>query len=497
LRYTAFICSALAHLRAIIVIVLISTATSAHAVDPAHAITQYAHRVWRIGYAGLDSPPFSIAQDHNGYIWLGTANGLYKFNGVNFELWRDRSTSLPNLEAVRKLFVAHDGSIYVGALGGLFHIVNNRLTHLNGSMEYPGPFVQDDRARIWLPHAGIRYVSSSACFIDGDDIRCLGKSDGLSCPASQSAAIDRRGTLWLGGPNGICRRDPTGRSQEVSPPALKQQHEISVSDFAVTPDGGLFAGLSAGGAGLGLMRLTHGRWITVSEPQANGASLAISSMWADRQGAVWIGTFGQGLYRYANHRLDHFTAEDGLSDNEILGGMEDREGSVWVVTPRGVDQFHDLAIVPYSAHEGLLGGGSYTAGPAKDGSVWISTSQNVYAIRKEAVQKLYRRDPRYTNGYAALFGDSSGAMWVGSLEGGLRWVDGRPPRHPRPPPALDRRRQRRFARRRLGGESGAAGFQGHNPSLPRRRVDTLPQRRCGIGNPVTGRSRSPRHQRIR
>ncbi len=423
--YATLICSALVRLRAVIAVALVLVATPARAVDPAHAITQYAHRVWRIGDAGLNSPPYSIAQDHDGYIWLGAASGLYTFNGVNFEPWRDRSGSTPDLEGVTQLFVARDGSLYLGALGGLFHISDNHITRLHGSMEYPGPFVQDSHGRIWLPHVGGQNFGSSVCFVEGDNIRCLGKGDGLPCPNNQSIALDRQGALWIGGENGICRRDPSGHAQDVTPPALAHQHDVIALGLVATPSGELFAGLSVRGPGRGLMRWSNGRWVTLSEPGVNGAGLAVSSLWTDSRGSVWIGASGQGLYRYVNRRLDHFTVSDGLSDNEIFGGMEDREGSIWVVTARGVDQFRDLAVVPYSPREGLLGGGAYTVGASKDGSAWVSTSQAVYVIKNGIISKVRSRDSRFTNGYAALFGDSSGSMWIGSLQGGLRWDGGR------------------------------------------------------------------------
>jgi ligand-binding sensor domain-containing protein len=63
---------------AVIVFAMTAMASVARAADPGHAISQYGHRVWRIGEAGLDHEPTAIAQTTDGQLWVGTTDGLYR-----------------------------------------------------------------------------------------------------------------------------------------------------------------------------------------------------------------------------------------------------------------------------------------------------------------------------------------------------------------------------------------------------------------------------------
>ncbi|MGC1301213.1 MAG: ATP-binding protein [Caulobacteraceae bacterium] len=372
----------------------------------------------------MQSSPLSVVQDNDGFLWFGANSGLYRFDGVTFDQWRDRSGVTPDLDEVKKLFVARNGDIYIGSLEGLSRISHGYWKHIVAPMEYPGPFAQDSNGRIWVAHAGHRYAGSSLCSVEDGRINCLASRNGLLCPDNQAITLDHRGGIWVGGASGICRWDVTGRARNVSPVALDHQHTVMALGLAATPNGQLWGGLSVAGAGRGLMRLQNGRWSTLSGPGADGARLAVESMWTDRRGSVWIGTFANGLYRYADRRLDHFGVADGLSDNEVLDGFEDREGSIWVVTPHGVDQFRDMALTAYTSREGLPAAGAAPIAASRDGTIWIGGQASVYVMRKGVIQKLNSggaalRGPAYT-----LLADSQGAVWIGGLDGAIRWDGG-------------------------------------------------------------------------
>jgi ligand-binding sensor domain-containing protein len=85
----------------------------AHPLNPSTLIAQYGHKIWRIGENGLDSSPKAIAQTTDGYIWVGTANGLFRFDGIRFTHWTPPvGERLPGQE-VSQLLGGRDGSLYV------------------------------------------------------------------------------------------------------------------------------------------------------------------------------------------------------------------------------------------------------------------------------------------------------------------------------------------------------------------------------------------------
>src|SRR5271165_70227 len=94
-------------------------AASAWAVDPARHITQYAHSAWRMEDGSFNSTPSTIVQTPDGYMWIGTADGVMQFDGVRFVRWTaGHGQRLPNSEVLR-LRTTRNGSVWISAVGSL------------------------------------------------------------------------------------------------------------------------------------------------------------------------------------------------------------------------------------------------------------------------------------------------------------------------------------------------------------------------------------------
>jgi ligand-binding sensor domain-containing protein len=75
------------------------------------------------------------------------------------------------------------------------------------------------------------------------------------------------------------------------------------------------------------------------------------TLFKDAHGAVWIGTESDGLYRLYQGKAEHFSSRDGLSGDTVWTIAEDREGTLWVATDKGLDSFHDLPVLALSKTE--------------------------------------------------------------------------------------------------------------------------------------------------
>jgi len=141
----------------------------------------------------------------------------------------------------------------------------------------------------------------------------------------------------------------------------------------------------------------------------------------DRDGAVWLGTADSGLVRLHNGRVDTFGAADGLSGDHVIDLFEDREGSVWVATSRGLDQFRSVPVAVQANVNGLTGRGRSLLA-THDGSLWASTSTGVFQL-DPATELWVRRLPRM----GGLFEDSRGTLWSPSpsAAGLLTFANGR------------------------------------------------------------------------
>jgi len=130
---------------------LISSVTwGAQALESRTRLTQYAHKAWQIGDAGLLGTPQGIAQTQDGYIWVSTSDGLFRFDGVRFVRWMPQpGESLPS-NSLWYLFGSSDGSLYVGTDRGLARITAGHVYDYPDPLRWPGPFVEDAKGNVWI-----------------------------------------------------------------------------------------------------------------------------------------------------------------------------------------------------------------------------------------------------------------------------------------------------------------------------------------------------------
>src|SRR5271165_3628729 len=98
--------------------ILLACCTCAFALDPSLDISQYAHRTWKGRDGFVPGYISDIVQTPDGYLWLGTEFGLYRFDGVHAVPWQPPGQQLPDA-LITSLLVAHDGVLWIGTLKGL------------------------------------------------------------------------------------------------------------------------------------------------------------------------------------------------------------------------------------------------------------------------------------------------------------------------------------------------------------------------------------------
>ena len=172
--------------------------------------------------------------------------------------------------------------------------------------------------------------------------------------------------------------------------------------------------------GLGLERLIRGRLQSFDTPLFHGSSLVVTSLYSDRKGALWVGTYDRGIYRIDGDLVEHFDRTNGLSGDWILGIAGDREGDLWVVTTQGVDRFAEAPVATVTVAEGLCSAEAGSVAASPDGSIWTGGDGGLTRIRDGGV-KCFRSGRELPGSQVtSLFEDHAGRLWVG-LDQGL-WV---------------------------------------------------------------------------
>jgi C4-dicarboxylate-specific signal transduction histidine kinase/ligand-binding sensor domain-containing protein len=383
------------------------------AVDPGRHISQYGHAAWRVQDGVFTGAPSAITQTADGYMWIGTENGVVRFDGVRFTPWKPDRNELPSSN-IFDVLGARDGSLWVATAAGLtrWHdgVVANFI-HDSSNFE---PLVESRDGTVWVvQEERLGSAITSVCQVTSSALHCHRDSSDKIPPTTYMAITeDTSGNFWIGSQTALVRWKP-GSSTVYTPPALASHAGIGISAIAANPDGSLWVGMALRGRGLGLQQFEHGVWKSFVVPGFDSSTLVVQTVALDRNNVLWIGTLDQGIYRIAGQRVDHFGSADGLSGDSVRRFFEDREGNVWVTTSRGIDCFHDVRIASLSKREGITVTELDAVLAARDGTVWIGGAHALNALHENKVTTIHAPQGVPGNQYTSLFEDHARQMWIG------------------------------------------------------------------------------------
>jgi ligand-binding sensor domain-containing protein len=429
---------------------------SARALDPEKAVTQYALDAWDTRDGLPNDSVDALAQTREGYLWVGTVEGLGRFDGQGFIRFDSSTPGTLRANYVRALLVDRDGALWIGTHGGGVTRQRNgqfqTWTSAEGlSHDVVRVLLEDRDGGVWVgTGAGVTLVR------DGP-VRRLGRAEGLGGDVVLALAQQSDGALWIGHRNGLDRvsdgRVTAFGARQGLPPG-------GISALRVDTAGTLWAGSSSGS----LVRLEGDRFAPAPGWRAPKGA-AVYAIAEDRQRSLWVGTFGGGLVRLSGGRAEVLGAADGLMSDTAISVFEDREGSLWVGTGTGLRRLRSGRVTPYSAREGLVpdyiwgifedsqgqihfgttdglwtlrgdrffspvprerlaSAWVYSIAETRDGSLWIGTVNGLNRLRGGRVTGFGRPQGLRSGEIRALLASSDGGLWIGTYGGGLHRFDG-------------------------------------------------------------------------
>ena len=416
------------------VCLLIAGTGRAHGLDPSRHITQYAHTSWRIQDGVFSGAPNAIAQTTDGYLWIGTQNGLVRFDGVRFIPWVPPNGKLLS-SGIFSLLAEPDGSLWIGTGRNLARFKDGTLINYTGATGRVNAILKRN-GTVWVTRSRFGDGGGPLCEVVDTSLRCYGKADGIARPYAGPAIDDGEGNLWIGSANFLTRWRP-GSSTTMEPPGLKGAEGLSgVQALAVTGDGSIWAGINRRGPGLGLQQLSHGVWKPFVAAKLDGSTLEVTTLFLDHRGTLWVGTTDEGIYRINGGKTDRFSSADGLSGDSVSGFCEDREGNLWVATSEGVDYLRNIPVITFSTHEGLSANFVYSVLAARDGTVWIGNHGALEFLGQAGLSSIRAKNGLPGERVTSLLEDHAGRLWVG-VDNELYVYDGgkfRQVRHPKSAP---------------------------------------------------------------
>jgi signal transduction histidine kinase/ligand-binding sensor domain-containing protein len=367
----------------------------------------------------------ALAQTSDGYLWLGTATGLFRFDGIRFEPYKPQSGQTFPQRSVASLFAVPDGGLWVSYwYGGVSLIKDGRVTEYGKEEGLPSrqvfAFARDRKGTVWIA-AGKDGLSR----LEGSRWRKIGSELGFAGPAD-TVFVDHTGTVWVGTPTSVLYlREGENKFQ------IAAQGLAAVYDFAESPGGTLW--MAETGYGVLAVPLS-GKDQGGRSPAVFVGSLAITF---DNQGSLWITSLGGGIRRvpdpahlhqsqtkspsawqFHNSEIEAFTQKDGLTSDYIYSVLQDREGNIWIGTSGGLDRFSESPIVSMPlqpiSYRGALpipSLNSFTTSAlavGDQGALWAAGigPQLLLEIQKDSIAKQLRDHPA-----ECAYRDSNGVVW--------------------------------------------------------------------------------------
>lgn len=385
--------------------------SSAWGVDSSRHISQYGHTAWRIQDGVFIGAPNAIAQTTDGYLWIGTQNGLIRFDGVRFVPWIPLKGKLLS-SGIFSLLAGTDGSLWIGTSTNLAHLQNGNLTNYSGADGRVNSIVQGHDGRIWITRSRVHDDKGPLCEVKGPSLRCHGKADGIPSPYAVPLAEDSEGNLWIGSVN-LLIRWRAGSSTVFTPSETKSGEGLSgFQAIAADPDGSIWGGMDRRGPGLGLQRWLHGVRKPLN-PTLSKSPLQVSALFLDHENAMWIGTQNQGIYRLNGDKVDRFSSADGLSSDTVNGFYEDHEGNMWIATTEGIDCFRNVRVTTFSTRQGLSANLVDSVLAARDGTIWIGNHGALGSLRGDQLSSIQLTKGLLRQQVTSLLEDHAGRLWVG------------------------------------------------------------------------------------
>ena len=365
----------------------------------------------------------AVTQDSLGFVWVGTLDGLVRYDGEGtLALRRSSSEATVPSNVVQALAPAAGGGVWIGTAGGLarFDARTEAVRRVGDGATDVRALAPDGRGGAWAgTETGLLHADAGGAV---EAVR------GVPEVAVEAVAADPDGGLWVGTARGLLRRDAdTGRLRTVETVGGEMP---AVSALAAGGRGGVWVGT----VGSGLYRLRDGAAALVPVDLGPGLFASdVTSVWEDADGTAWVGTMGGGLRRVAlSGEVTVYTAalDDpaSLASDEVTDLYEDRQGVLWVATYDGLDRFdraRDTAVrIRHDDRRpsSLASNTVLSVLAAGDGTLYVGTGRT---LDRTADGRTFEHLPvptasvRSGSQLTALYQDRAGAVWAGTRGAGL------------------------------------------------------------------------------
>ncbi|HEY0029691.1 MAG TPA: two-component regulator propeller domain-containing protein [Bacteroidia bacterium] len=401
-----------------------------------------------------------LTQDDDGNLWIGTLSGLTQYNGQQFKTF-SRKDSLAE-DWITAMCKDKAGNIWFGHWAGgvsMYNYKTKKIENLNLE-EYTRfktvtAIIQDADQRFWIATEG------AGIFIydpQNKKMISLNKKDGLSSDNVYDICLDQKGNIWIATDIGITIYDSKAAIGSVGSFSILNTGNGLMSNRITTLALVNYNEIWVGSADAGVMVLQVKDNFKVMLPTktiegageristANGlGSDFINCITEDKAHNIWIGTTGGGAAKVtpfptqsrseaiSKAIIYNYSTKQGLNYFNANAIFQDREGSIWIGTDIGLNQYRGERFQIYDEADSLVNNLVWTTLCDREGNIWLGTNEGISKItftyseinRKEnhSIKNYTVKNGLSSNVVLSSFEDKSGDLWFGTGFGGVCKLD--------------------------------------------------------------------------
>jgi ligand-binding sensor domain-containing protein/tRNA A-37 threonylcarbamoyl transferase component Bud32 len=380
-------------------------------LDPHRGIDQYNLEVYSTEDGLPQSSILSLIQTGDGYIWMGTYEGIARFDGIRFEIFNKLNTAEMASNRIKCLLEDSSGNLWIGTSGGLLFysegVFKNYTTGDGLSNDFVTTLYEDKRGRLW-----VGTTDGLNCFEKGV-FTAYAREQGLNHIYILTLVEDSGGNILIGTSGGGLYILRHGKIDRKVLPGLTA--DLTIRVLYKDKQGCIWIGTGE----IGLVKLKNGKTRIYSKKDGLSGN-DIRAIFQDTHGAVWIGTNGQGLNRLKDGSFSYSASSRGFLDRQIRSIMEDREGSLWIGSRDGLSQLKDGKFIIYNSRSGLPVDSVRTVFQDRDKNIWFGTVNGGLVCFKNGRFEIFALKEGLRNKHIWTIAQSrDGSIWFGTYGGGL------------------------------------------------------------------------------
>ncbi|MGD9897528.1 MAG: two-component regulator propeller domain-containing protein [Calditrichaceae bacterium] len=401
-------------------------------------------RVYSIEEGLIQTQVQTITQDPDGYLWIGTKDGVSKFDGLHFYNYSKNSGLAENF--VLTSICDKNGNIWFGHFSGNLSVFDYRentfrshsLNDKLPSSPITGLYI-DPADRLWIAtlEKGLFYAS-------GDSLINVSEQLNINFGTIQRLFADKENNIWIATKKGVVTIsfDDTSSLETMKMRFYTEMDGLAddgILAICEDSDGFIWLGTSNNGVLKFRRDIKTGDLYDLKKINKNDGLLSdqINVIFEDSKKNVWLGTNSGGVSKYKPGSANKneaiactITPAQGLGHLNVSAIFEDREGNIWIGTDNGITQYRGERFEMFGAADGLSNKSVWAVYEDSQHRIWLGTEDGITRIsgiydhpRQLKIRNYKMADGLPTQMIVSIIEDKFGRIWAGTEKAGIAVID--------------------------------------------------------------------------